>query len=527
MVSKISGIMSHPQSKNTMRAQRMLKIRLVVMLSLLIAWGCAMQQSVVEKRAPVLEVPPGVDTATVIIVDSIFARVQIPEKDESLARSIFSEAQLINHLADSLWETSINGCTSREDSLLTWAQLSRAQTYLQSDQVRFKPLKKMMKKMGQFHPEVLKTVSTELQLQALSSYQSAIRTNRFDINYRRRLAQFLKQMADRTHDQNYLRQAAEELERVVFYVKGEQLLYLDLADTYFRLSEWQNAFKYYELAKNALKKTAIFLQQNPKMYFQRLAEVPLDTNRLVSILDRQGLCKTKLYEAQPALALYREAKALTPEPDYKTVFESKIKWILWDDGNIRASEIRDHADTLRFVKNKYPEAKAVYLELLPLLWTKRTRDEINWRVATLDFDYLGNKEEGISRMHRVIKTTAVDSLTAAPLDSMARRYFNDYGRFCFMLGSEKWEKDRLQSYIYFQQAAQTNYNERRKAFIQLAEISKFDPHETIALCQRAQAFENELDNAEKEVLYRLLYQSYRKLGDFARAKTWYDRWKGL
>ncbi|MDZ7342069.1 MAG: hypothetical protein ONB27_11995 [candidate division KSB1 bacterium] len=505
----------------------MQKIYLIFIISVLIALGCAIQQPVVEKKTPVIQVPPGIDTATVVIVDSIFARVQIPEKDESLARSIFSEAQLINHLADSLWETGINGCASREDSLLTWAQLSRAQTYLQSDRERFKSLKKMMKKMGQLHPAVLKTVSTELQLQALSSYQSAIRTNRFDVTYRRRLAQFLKQLADKSHDQNYLRQAAEELERVVFYVKGEHLLFLDLADTYFRLGDWQNAFKNYEFGKNALKKSAIFVQQNPKIYFGRLAEVPIDTNRLVAILDRQGLCKTKLYEAQPALALYREAKALTPDPDYKNIFESKIKWILWDDGNIRASEIRDHADSLRFVKNKYPEAKAVYLELLPLLWTKRTRDEINWRVATLDFDYLGNKEDGVARMHRVIKTTAVDSLTAAPLDSMARRYFNDYGRFCFMLGAENWEKDRLRSYIYFQQAAQTNYNERRKAFLQLAEISKFDPNETIALCQRAQDFEHELDKTEKEVLYRLLYQSYRKLGDFTKAKLWFDRWKEL
>lgn len=519
--------MSQSRSTYCMRALPMLKIHLIFIAIILIAVGCAMQQPVVEKKPPAIEVPPGIDTATVIIVDSIFARVQILEKDENLARSIFAEAQAINHLADSLWETGLNGCASREDSLIAWAQLSRAQTYLQADPVRFKALKKMMKKMGQLHPEVLKAVSTELQGQALLSYQSAIRTNRFDINFRRRMAQFLKQMADRTHEQNYLRQAAEELERVVFYVRGEQQLYLDLADTYFRLSDWQNAFKNYELAKNALKKSAIFTQQNPKIYFGRLAEVPLDTNRLVSILDRQGSCKTKLYEAQPALALYREAKALTPDPDYKNIFESKIKWILWDDGNIRASEIRDHADTLRFVKNKYPEAKAVYLELLPLLWTKRTRDEINWRVATLDFDYLGNKDDGVSRMHRVIKTTAVDSLTAAPLDSIARRYFNDYGRFCFMLGADNWEKDRLRAYIYFQQAAQTNYNERRKALLQLAEISKFDPNETLALCQRAQEFENELDNAEKETLYRLLYQSYRKLGDFTRAKIWFDRWKGL
>ncbi|MDZ7318677.1 MAG: hypothetical protein ONB11_05945, partial [candidate division KSB1 bacterium] len=77
------------------------------------------------------------------------------------------------------------------------------------------------------------------------------------------------------------------------------------------------------------------------------------------------------------------------------------------------------------------------------------------------------------------------------------------------------------------QAAQTNYNERRKAFLQLAEISKFDPNETIALCQRAQDFEHELDKTEKEVLYRLLYQSYRKLGDFTKAKLWFDRWKEL
>ncbi|HEX9975493.1 MAG TPA: hypothetical protein VGD14_25810, partial [bacterium] len=202
-------------------------------------------------------------------------------------------------------------------------------------------------------------------------------------------------------------------------------------------------------------------------------------------------------------------------------------WILWDDGNIRASEIRDRADSLSSFCKNYTESKSVYLELLPVLWTKRTKDEINWKIAQLDFNYLDHKFDGVGRMYLVIKHTAMDSISGAPIDSAYKRYFNSYGAMCFTMGVDYYDKDRLIAYMYLIQAAETNYDQRARAFLQLAGISQFDPHETISLCLKTMEVVDDLSVDETQILYQLLHSSYRKLGDFDKAKEWFDRWKAL
>ncbi len=507
----------------------MTKIFLTVTILLIIAASCAVQQPVIkEKKIDVLKIPSGIDTLTTIISDSIFSLVAVEEKDENKAREYFEEAQFVDGLADSLWIASEKELLNRQDSIIVLRQLLNAEKYLQLNQESYKQIKKMVKKTGELNYEVLLRVSKELTLQAVVFFENSIKENRFEIVYRQRLSQILQKLGERLHDRNYLIHAAEELERVVFVIKESHQLYYDLGEIYFKLKDWNNAFKNYDLAKNALRKSAIFSIQNPVIYFDRISEVPLDTNRLVGYLYQQAICKTKLYEAQPALVLYREVKDLTPDIELKKLFETKIEWILWDDGNISASEIKDKGDTLRVLDKNYSAAKNVYLELLlPILWTRRTKDEINWRIAQIDFQHLGNKAEGVQRMFYIIKNSAVDSLTGAPLDSNYVRYFDDYGRMCFNLGNEFFKKDKLTAYIYFQQAAAMNYQEQAKAFLQLAQISQFDPHETINLCKKTMDYLSELDDSEKVILYKILHRAYRKLGDFKSARHWFEQYKSF
>jgi len=498
-----------------------------ILLSIFVA-SCAVQKQVVkEEKIVTVTIPPGVDTSTTILADSIFSQVAVDDEDANKAIEYFNEAQSIEDLADSLWIESQHGLLNGHDSLVALQQLSRAEKYLQRNPDSYKQTKKMMKKLGRLSSEVLSNVSKNLMLQAVSFFENAIRHHRFNIVYRQGYSRFLQKMAERLRNKNYLTRAAEELERVVFVIKESYQLYYDLGEIYFQQKNWNNAFKNYEQAKNALKKSAIFSIPNPEIYFDRIHEVPVDTNRLVGYLNQQAICKTSLYEAQPALALYREAKDITPNRELKNLFEEKIKWILWDDGNIRASEMKDKGDTLRLLNKKYLAAKNVYLELLPNLWTKRTKDEINWRIAQIDFQHLGNKAEGVQRMFYVIKNSAVDSLTGAPLDSNYVRYFDDYGRMCFNLGNEFFEKDKLIAYIYFQQATATNYKEQGKAFLRIAQISQFDPHESINLCKKTMDYLNELADAEKIILYEILYRAYRKLGDFENAKHWHKKYKAF
>jgi tetratricopeptide (TPR) repeat protein len=500
------------------------KVFIVIPLCIFIA-SCAIQQPVVKEQKILKKKPVGVDVATTIIADSIFSLVAVDDEDVYKAYQFYDEAQIIEDLADSLWHESQTGLVNGHDSLVALQQLSRAEKYLQRDPDNYNQTKKMMKKLGRLNSQILSDVAKKLMLQSASFFENTIRHNRFEIAYRQGYSKFLQKLAERLKDKKYLYRAAEELERVVFVIKGQQVLYYDLGEIYFKLRDWNNSFKNYELAKNTLKKTAIFSIPDPENYFDRISDVPVDTNRLVGYLNQQAICKTKLYEAQPALALYRELKEITPNMEQKEYFEGRIAWILWDDGNIRASEIKDRGDTLRILNQNYSEAKRVYLEsLLPILWTKRTKDETHWRIAQLDFQYLGHKAEGVQRMYFVIKGSAVDSLTGAPLDSNYVRYFNDYGSMCFNLGNEFLEKDKLIAYIYFQQAAVTNFKEQGKAFLRIAQISRFDPHETIRLCKQTMDYLDKLDDSEKAMLYEEMYKAYRKLGDFKNAKYWFEQY---
>lgn len=499
-----------------------------VIVILLIIAGCAMQQPVMkEEKTARITVPPGVDTLTAVIADSIFSLVLVTEEDEQESRRLFDVAEEWSSLADSLWIASANGLKSGDDSLAALQQISMTEELFRSDKIWLKQTRKLMKKLGRLHPAVLSHLSDHLSVQANSYYENAIRKNRFELRYRQKYSQFLKDLSVKYNDQSYLHRAADELERVVFIIKGNQQLYYELGEIYFMLGDWKNAHKHFESSHNALRKSAIFTVADPKSYFIDINKVPVDTVRLVHFLDRQATCKTRSYEPLPALSLYREALGITPDPDWKVHFESQIKWILWDDGNIRASEIRDRADSLKQVHERYAESKAVYLELLPILWTKRTKDEINWKIAQLDFTYLDKKFDGVGRMYQVIKHTAMDSISGAPIDSTYKRYFNSYGAMCFSMGTDYYDKDRLIAYMYLIQAAETNFDQRAKAFLQLAGISHFDPNETISLCMKTMEVVNDLSVDETLLLYQLLHSSYRKLGDFDKAKEWFDRWKAL
>lgn len=502
----------------------MIKRYLVIIILAICVISCAVQPPVVKEQQVVSKKPAGVDARTTLMADSIFSLVAVDYEDENKAFGFFDEAQLIEELADSLWMASQRGLRNGPDSLAALQQLSDAEKYLQRDPEAYKQTKKLMKKLGKLNSQVLIEVSKNLMIPAVGYFENAIRHDRFNINYRQEFCKYLQKTAARLRDKNHLIRAADELERVVFVIKGQYILYYDLGEIYFRLGDWNNAFKNYDLAKQTLRKSAIFSMPDPENYFDRITDVPVDTNRLVRYLNQQAVCKTKLYEAQPALALYREVKAITPKLELKEAFEERIQWILWDDGNIRASEIKERGDTLRILDKNYSAAKKIYLEsLLPILWTKRTKDETNWRIAQLDFNNLGNKPEGVQRMYYVIKSSAVDSLTGAPLDSNYVRYFNDYGNMCFNLGNEFLGKDKLIAYIYFQQAAAINYREQGKAFLQVAQISQFNPYETIDLCKKTMAYLDELDESEKAILYEVMHKAYRKLGDFENARYWFER----
>ena len=497
---------------------------LYIFLILLVAGGCANRKLVKEDKKVI--VPVGVDSLTAVIADSIFSRVLEVEENEREANELFEQAKNIWNLSDSLWKTNEEGLKSGRDSLRVLEQMTLAQQYIQSDRKNYKRIKKLQKKWGNLNSEVISTVSSILMFKAVNNLELAIQKNRFEVKFRLESVQYLQDIALRTNDESYILRSADEFEKIILSRKGHHSYFYKLAKIYFDLKDWNQSFENFEFAKSALRSSAIFDIKNPENYFTQPQKTPVDTSLLVNCLYFQARCKIRLYEDRPALALLREAKKITPLEENKIAFQQTIDWILWDDGNIKASEIRDYVDSL-VVENKFFAAKNEYLKLLQILWTKRTNDEINWNIATIDYSRLDNKDEGLARMFKVIKHSPTDSISKAPLDTAYQRYFNTYGVMCYNLGVDYLETDLQRAYIYFSQAAEIYYKERGTAVLQLARLSTFDPKETIQLCEQAMDYIELLNTNELEMLFKLLHSSYRKLGDFTASKEWNEKWKVL
>jgi hypothetical protein len=223
----------------------MIKSLAVVFILCIFIVSCAVQQPVVKDEKLSRKIPPGIDTLTTIVADSIFSLVAVDEHDANSAADFFDEANLVEDLADSLWLESQGGLVTGLDTLLALRQLSRAEIYLMRNPESYKQTKKLMKKLGKLSPQVLADVSKNLMKQGVGFFENAIRHHRFNMTYRQGFSKFLQKLAERTGDKNYLIRAAEEGERVVFVIKDQHVLYYDLGEIYFKLREWNNAFKNY------------------------------------------------------------------------------------------------------------------------------------------------------------------------------------------------------------------------------------------------------------------------------------------
>jgi hypothetical protein len=219
----------------------------------------------------------------------------------------------------------------------------------------------------------------------------------------------------------------------------------------------------------------------------------------------------------------RRAATITTDEKMKEQFNLRIEDVNWDEGNVVAMNLRHQAAAYNREGN-YEAAKAIYLNLLTVLWTQKTRDEINCQIAIYDFQYLDQKEAGIERMRQVVAPMAKDEKGEA-VNPENNIYLRHYGRMCYELGQKylQQEEDRKLAYIYFAQSTQIMWYGRPKAFLQLADLSNFDPRETIRLCDTALAEPESLSPGDKRQLAELLSKSYQKQANFNEAKTWHRR----
>ena len=499
------------------------KILVIIAAIPVLAFSQDTVKTIIDKSIELPEIYdwPGLDFRVIKEADSLFSIANVTELDERISSEYFKQAQQMSALCDSLWNFRAKKKRSAVDTANANRWFLQAIEYIKTAPYEAKEILKQARRYGKLDTTIIQNVISVLVPQVSKTFHNAIRYNPFQVEYRYQFAKFLQASYEKLGDFSLIDQAIEQLNKALQQKPGIVKVYLLSARLYLAKKQWQLAFESYKKAAEFIKGFAIFQVPDPSQYFERIEAVPFDTSRYVRLLYNQAECKIHLYEAQPALAILKKARKLTPDAKLKSSFKKRIEWILWDNGNIRASEIRDEANSL-VGKKRFQEAKDRFISLLDTLWTERTRDEINYRIAYLDFIHLKKEGEGLARLLQVIKKTETDSATGVPTDSMHQIYFNSFGSWCFNTGAKFLQIDLTLAYLYFSQAAQIASKVKPLALIQLAILSSFDAKESIRLCREAMKYEKQLDEDALSKLYRQLYKSYRKLGNFAEAKKWYD-----
>ena len=477
--------------------------------------------------------PIGIDSVYAAYMDSIAAKTFIPKERCLMASVRFEEADEMVRLSDSLWifygwiaDSSKLKSISLYDSLMARGWLDNALNLLPESTRDVKNrVRKIRSQSYQLKRDDVSFVSRELMFSAERKYLSAKQLDPFNYLIRYTLVSSVyEKLGERYPDQNFYQKAADEMEHLLAAKKDLRGYYYSLGDCYMKLHQWEKAYQNFVEAENILRKITLMSDkvENPEQYFDHPEMVPLDTLNLYFYIVSQAKAQTRAYKGKEALSLYRKALTMVPDIDNEDQVKNTISWIDWDDGNIRASEVLDSARTFAGEQN-FKDAKSVYLKLLGMLWTQRTSNEINWRIAGIDFDRLGNEGEGIMRMRDVYEALPGDSATFAA-NSKNKYYMGEYGRMCYEWGLKFFQGgDKLRAYVYFTQAAAVEWYGRPRAHLQLAQLSHFDPRETIRLCELALDERENLEIPGLRKIAELLSDSYRKEAKFKLAREWYKK----
>jgi len=282
-----------------------------------------------------------------------------------------------------------------------------------------------------------------------------------------------------------------------------------LGKMYWDYKDWENAEKHFLIASEL-----IFESEDAK----------IDSNRLFQYLYYRGDSQLKLYKADYARTSFEYARQIAPSELWYNRLTNLIKYINWDDGNIKASEVRQSA--LIFAnQKKFEEAEKKYRDLINIIKTQSALYSAQLQLANIQFFQLDKKEEGINRLWNIVEKLPLTPDRSFPADTSLVRHWNYYARMCFSLGNEKMQTNKKQSFAYYYKISTMECPIRGKAFLSLANLTTSNSELCLEYCNRAHDYLHQLVEVEKIKLFELMYQMYSVRGDFDEALTWFKKAK--
>lgn len=492
-----------------------------ILLAFVIFTGCS-SLGRLSKDKPSLHVPAGVDSTVAAEADSIADGLFVTLEREKKAGSFKDMGKAHTSASDTLWKylTAVRDsfpAVSESDSIQAIEAFNAAARYLQE----LAALEQRSKADG-LSQELIEAKVYQLLQMARHNFERALILNPFDLETRSWLARVYQSLAARFLNEDDHKKAVKILENLTRLERGEHALYARLAESYYALERWEEAYTNFARAEAVLRGARGLDFNNAG---DAPEDAPVDTASLFYYVYYQGDTQAKLHRSERALMDLERAKAYPSTEAERADIQSYIDWINWDDGNVAAVELRDRCLKLE-ANEEHKDAAKGYKRLLAMLNTPQARDEINWRLALLEFQHLDKKDDGIARLQRVVQGAPKDE-TGAPVDSTYQEYFNSYGVMCHNLGLEYFKKDRKVAFIYFKQAVAVEWENKAKSYLEIAKLSRNNPRAVLENCEQALALQEQLNEPEQMQVYRLLVEASKRLGQFDRARTYYGEWVEL
>lgn len=460
-------------------------------------------------RMPLLrfqsDTPVGVDSLVIARTDSIIAFLFVDFASERKANELAEAAQGDLSAVDSLWklikanrDTTIQSSGSARNS----NELPTAESNL-----------------------IEKKILSGLDL-GERRFQQSIKLNPFLLNAKDGLAQIYILRAQIEKPTIYLEKAAAILADLVQAERSEHILCYRLGECYFQLGKWSDAFSNYQRAEKIFLGTQPFFNGG---LFENKSNDYYKTELLFNYLYSQAVCLARLYQSKEALRIINQARELAPNDSLKMIAERFKDWINWDKGNIYTAEQK--SQIMELIKEQQYQDAAIKLESLKSQLTDSSAiNEIEWRIAGLEFNYLNNKEQACAKLLKVIARknhcSNLSNRDAIDFDT----YLNDCGIMHFHLGMEFIDKtDYKQAQKYLERGATINWFGNYKCQLELAKLNRHDPQISLSLIEKVLTTESTLTDVEKIAALEIKLGALKKLGPHYRseAKQVYDQIREL
>jgi len=458
-----------------------------VLFALLFLNGCGTTRHQFHSRDAGTD-PVGVDSLTLAEADSIIPYLFVNFHHKQKSAVLCSEGERSLIAADSLRRLQVIEFqdASHDSDITSEAAISR-------------------EKRRQRLSEEL----TQCLLSAEKKFQRSIELNPFALNCRDGLVRTYFLKADVEKNNSNFMKAEQALLQILEREKGEHNLYFNLGECYFRLEQWEDAFQNYRQAASVFSQTRDFyIDSTSSARVQDSLANALNFNYLYS----QAVCLSRMYRSDEALEKIGQAKHLAETEQHKSMAEHFETWLNWDNGNIRSADQRN--TILNLVKEKkYAEAATQFQTLKESLSDGDAIDEIEWRIAGLEFQYLNKKEQACDRLLRVIrnreKTTSSDP---SDLENMMQ-YRKDCGTMHYYLGMNYIEKaDFRSAKDYLAVGAEIDWSGKYKCQLELAKMNKHNPQISLDLIQKVLSADSNLTIAEKIDALQVKLKVLKKLG---------------